>query len=84
MHQRLAAYRELPYGELAARVDRVETLNIRRGAERPWQLEFQFHWDSDPGGAVRVTGSIDDGGIRAYFPVSDSFIKSRSGELIGE
>jgi len=84
LHQQLATYRDLPYSELASRIEKVETLNIARAAERPWQLEFQFHWDSEPGRDVRVTGSIDDGGIRAYFPVTDSFIKAPNGNFVGE
>ena len=77
-------YRELPYSELVSRIEKIETLQVTRPEAAPWQLEFQFYWDSEPGGAVRVMGSIDDGGIRAYFPVTDSFIKDANGAYIGE
>ena len=37
-----------------------------------------------PGGNVRVIGSIDDGGWRAFVPLSDSFIKAADGRFVGE
>ena len=82
--EHLGKYRPLPYADLVARIEKVETLEIARGGNRPWQLEFLFYWDSEPGGNVRVIGSIDDGGFRAFFPLSDSFIKGPRGEFIGE
>jgi hypothetical protein len=82
--EHLAKYRPLPYADLVGRIEKVESLEIPRGDKRPWQLEFLFYWDGEPGGNVRVIGSIDDGGLRAFFPLSDSFIKGPSGEFIGE
>ena len=41
-------------------------------------------WDDEPGGNVRVMVSIDDGGLRAFVPMTESFIKSPSGEFVGE
>ena len=35
-------------------------------------------------GHLRVLGSIDDGGIRAFFPLTDSFIMAPDGSFIGE
>ena len=84
LSEQLATYRPLPYAELVARIEKVETLEIPRRGERPWQLEFLFYWDSEPGGNVRVIGSIDDGGLRAFRPMSDSFIKAPSGQFVGE
>jgi hypothetical protein len=84
LSEKLALYRPLSYSELVGRIDTIETVEISRSEGLPWQLEFQFFWDTDPGGNVRVGGSIDDGGLRAFFPVSDSFIKSPSGEFVGE
>jgi hypothetical protein len=84
LRERLAKYRQLSYADLLARIDTVEHLDISSGGKCPWQLELQFLWDSEPGGNIRVLGSIDDGGIRAFFPVADAFIKSPSGEFIDE
>lgn len=80
----LGEYRLLPYSELTNRLDKVETLEIPSGGRRSWQLEFLICWDGAPDGNIRVIGSIDDGGLRAFFPLSDSFIKSPSGQFVGE
>jgi hypothetical protein len=47
-------------------------------------VEIQTFWDSQPGGNVRVMGSIDDGGWRAFLPLSRSFIKSAVDSFVGE
>jgi hypothetical protein len=84
LSEHLAKYRAMPYADLAARVGKVETFEVPRQGRRPWQVEVVFHWDGEPDGNVRVIAAIDDGGLRAFLPLSDSFIKSRSGEFIGE
>lgn len=84
LKERLAKLRALSYRELAGRVDSVLTEEVARDGERTWQLEFEVNWDDEPSGNVRVSGLIDDGGLRAFVPLTDSFIKSPSGEFIGE
>jgi hypothetical protein len=49
-----------------------------------YQLEITFHWDGPKGGDIRVIGSIDDGGWRAFLPLTRSFIKSADGSFVGE
>ena len=49
-----------------------------------YQIEIEAFWDSEPGGDIRVLGSIDDGGWRAFAPLCDDFILTPAGQLIGE
>ena len=84
LKQQLTKYRPLPYADSVAKIHTVETLEIPKQPGDPWQLEFLFYWDGEPNGDVRVIGSTDDGGVEAYSPLSDSFIKSASGEFVGE
>ena len=70
----LAKLRAVPYRELAARVDSVTYDEVARDSERSWQVEVQVLWDDAPDGNVRVTASIDDGGLRAFVPVSGDFV----------
>lgn len=84
LKERLAKLRALSYRDLVKRVDAVLTEEIARDSERSWQLEFQVLWDDQPSGNVRVVGTIDDGGLRAFVPLTESFIKSPSGEFVGE
>jgi hypothetical protein len=84
LNEWLAKLRAVPYQELASRVDSVTTDEIARDSARSWQLEIQVVWDDEPNGDVRVMVSIDDGGLRAFVPMTESFIKSPSGEFVGE
>jgi len=49
-----------------------------------YQIEIQVFWDSWPGGNVRVMGAVDDGGWRAFIPVSRGFIMAPDGSFVGE
>ena len=40
--------------------------------------------DAKPDNNIRVSVSIDDGGLRAFFPMTDDFIMSPSGAFVGE
>lgn len=78
----LAKLRAVPYKELAARVDSVTNDEVARDSERSWQVEVQVQWDDEPGGNIRVTASIDDGGLRAFVPMTDGFVKTPSGDIV--
>ena len=54
----------------------------RSGAQ--YQLEVEVMWDYKPDDDIRVMGSIDDGGWRAFSPLVEWFILSRTGEFVGE
>lgn len=84
LSERLELYRQLPYSDLAAKVGRTETAEVPNDPGAAWQLEFQVVWDGPRDGDVRVIGSIDDGGIRAFIPVTDSFIKRTNGTFVGD
>lgn len=74
----------MPYQELAARVGSVSNDEIARDSERSWQVEVEVLWDDKPDGDVRVMVAIDDGGLRAFVPLTGEFIKSPSGQFVGE
>lgn len=84
LSEQLELYRQLPYAALVAKIGGTETVEVARERGAPWQLEFQVVWDGPRGGDVRVIGSIDDGGIRAFLPMTDSFIKRQNGTFVGE
>lgn len=47
-------------------------------------VEIEFLWDGPKGGNVRIIGSVDDGGWRAFVPITRSFIKAADGSIVGE
>jgi hypothetical protein len=77
LDQELAAFRDEHHEALVRRV-LAGSLNFERTAASgaKYQVEIQFLWDDQPGGPIRVVGSIDDGGLRAFVPLTLDFIKS--------
>jgi hypothetical protein len=74
-----------PYAALAARIDGDElTYDLSGETGTTYQVEVLFLWDSEPAGNVRVIGFIDDGGWRAFSPLTSSFIKAPDDTLVGE
>ena len=85
--EHLARYRTRSYAELASwvRDGRVDTPEAVGKSGEHYQIEIQFFWDDKPDRDVRVIGSVSDGrGIRAFVPLTDSFILSPEGRFVGE
>jgi hypothetical protein len=82
--QRLERYRQLSYEQLKARRGEVETEETVGPSGAWYQLEFEVFWDGKPNGDIRVLGSIDDGGLRAFAPLCDSFAKNSGDGFVGE
>jgi hypothetical protein len=72
----LDKYRAWSYDQLAAIVDGPKQVLQVAGADGAiYQIEVRAYWDGKPDGDLRVTGCIDDGGWRAFVPLTSSFIK---------
>ena len=66
------------YTELVPLVEsgRVENFEVRGESGAKYQVEIQFFWDDKRRRIVRVVGSIDDGGIRAFVPLTETLLIS--------
>lgn len=62
----LKRYRAHTHAELATLVGEQKTFEIRGESGAHYQIEVQVFWDSRSSGMIRVLGSIDDGGVRAF------------------
>ncbi len=81
----LAKFRARPYNDLVAMVDAPKrTLEIDGSSGRRYYVDVLIYWDGEPGGNVRVIGTIDDGGVRAFVPLSSDFIKAPDESFVGE
>ncbi len=49
---------------------------------KEYQIEIQCFWDDEPDGDIRVLASIDDGGWRAFLPLTYDRIKLRPENMI--
>ena len=85
LERELARYRERSYEELLSLIDRPETFERSAPSGTNYQIEMQVFFD-DPKvkSNLRVLGAVDDGGWRAFAPLSDDFIMSPDGSFVGE
>jgi hypothetical protein len=83
--KQLEAYRAQPYNELTKMI-KAEPINFQVNGSSGvlYNIEIQAFWDDKPNENIRVMCSIDDGGWRSYFPMSDDFIKSPANQFVGE
>ena len=78
LRQELMKYRTRSYIELIRLVGAdPPTLVIQGASGTEYQIEIHIHWDGKDGGDVYVIGSIDDGGWRAFLPLTEHFIARR-------
>jgi len=80
----LAGLRSQSFADLKMLLGRPTTRDVRGASGAHYQVELEAFWDSRPGGDLRVIGAVDDGGVRALLPLTDSFIIAPNGRLVGE
>lgn len=76
--------KQRPYSELVALVGHPQTKTVNGEDGKPYQLEAQALWEHKKGGEVLVIVLADDGGFRAFHPLSGSFIVGSDGYFAGE
>jgi hypothetical protein len=75
LREELQYFENKSYAELAEQVGENLSYEKETPEGRSYQLEILILWDSKPEKAIRVIASIDDGGWRAFFPLTDSILK---------
>jgi hypothetical protein len=81
----VAKFRGVAYEQLAAMVDGpTQTTEIVGPSGTRYFIGIVVYGDGEAGGDVRVIATIDDGGWRAFVPMSDDFIKAPDGSFVGE
>jgi hypothetical protein len=71
-----------PYDKLVASIKQSDMKSVVGESGANYQIEFDVFWDSKPDGNLRIMASIDDGGWRAFFPLTDSLIIKPDGTLL--
>jgi len=54
----------------------VENFEVLDASGTRYQLEVQFFWDDERKRTIRVVGLIDDGGVRAFMPLTETVLIS--------
>ncbi len=78
----LAKYRAKTYNDLQYLLNEQDSSEVEVESGAKYQLEIQAVWDDKKDGNLRVMGAIDDGGLRAFKPLTNDFIITPNGELI--
>jgi hypothetical protein len=84
LQELLDELRERPYSELAKLIGDSQQREITGESGTRYQVEMEAVWDDKREGNLRVVAAIDDGGWRAFVPLTDSFIISPDGSFVGE
>ena len=86
LDQQIGSLRERPYSELKQLVEGrlIQILEIVGASGARYCVEAQAFWDSKKETNIGVLASIDDGGTRAFHPVTCDFIKAPDGSFVGE
>jgi hypothetical protein len=82
LERHLATFVGRSYAELVSLIDRPQTMTAKGASGTEYQLEFEVFYDSKRGGDIRIMGHIDDGGMRAFSPLTIDEIMRPTGELV--
>ncbi|MFC1922097.1 hypothetical protein ACFLY4_02320 [Chloroflexota bacterium] len=83
----LLKFREMSYEDLQRQIGSAYVVQRKGASGDLYTIEIEVFLDNprDPGGHLRVFGSIDDGGfLSALSPLSSDFIIDADGNFIGE
>ena len=83
LHAAMLEYRAFSYEELVRRADADDHRDVTGPDGLTYQLEVQVIRESRGVGPVHVLGSIDDGGWRAFKPLSVGFMVRPDGSQVG-
>lgn len=84
LRQLLDLYRTRSHHELQSLIAESEVIELVGPSGTRFCIEVLAVWDSKAGGDLRVIGSIDDGGWRAFRPLTDDFIMRPDGTLVSD
>jgi hypothetical protein len=86
LEQHLARYRSQSYEALCKLIGKVETAEVVGASGTNYQIEVEAFWDDPkrPNEVLRISGAIDSGGLRAFFPMARTFLINPDGSLHGE
>jgi len=76
--------RAMSYHDLLGLLDKQTVTEVDGSSGHRYTIETSVFWDGAKDRDLRVVVSIDDGGWRAYAPMTDDFIMAPDGSFVGE
>jgi len=83
LQKKITELRSAPYSELTELLGNDDIEEVTAPSGKTYYLEPTAFWDDRQRGHIRVVVTIDDGGFRAFMPLSDDFIIDADGRFIG-
>jgi hypothetical protein len=82
LNEQMKTLKCLSYSELCSWIKsgKSETPLVKGQSGSEYCIELEVRWEDKPGGAIRVLGSIDDGGWASIIPLSADFIVYPNGQ----
>ena len=77
--QELNALAARRYDELVALINHDDVNTLKGPSGITYQIETSVFWDSEQNRNLHIVASIDDGGWRAFVPLTDSLIMKPDG-----
>lgn len=81
LHTELLKYRTKDYSALLYLMEQQDCFEVKGSSGVLYQLEVQAFWDNQPHDVLRVIGSIDDRGPRAFSPLVEAFLITPGGQI---
>jgi len=81
--EKISELKKRSYSDLCRLVKDVCASKIMGKSGAEYQCEIQAFWDDNKKENLRVTVAIDDGGWRAFFPMTSDFIIAPNGKFVG-
>ena len=81
---RVSQLRAMSYHDLLGLLDKETVIEVDGSSRRRYSIETSVFWDDAKDRDLRVIVSIDDGGWRAFMPMTDDFIMAPDGSFVGE
>lgn len=83
---KISEFRSLTFNQLRQKIDQnKDVFEITGTSGVIYYIDIMVIWDDKPKGIIRVMGCIDDGGVRAYFPLSgEGFLIGYDGRFYDE
>ena len=79
LNEYLETYRAKSYEDLKRLTNEVDTCERTGPSGTAYQIEIMVFWDDKPTGVISVIGAVDDGGWRAYSPLTFHVLVSPDG-----
>ena len=79
LQKELSKYKARSHSQLTELISEPVWTKVAQPKGQWYQIKIEAFWDRDPGGDLHILGRIDDGGWRAWLPISHSFIRKPDG-----